>query len=88
MSITSAKPRTTRSWFRWPTSSITRGPSCVTTAIAVTSCGSGSAQHDPEKHLWYYKSLLAVYKQRNTTWLVAELERVLDELEAKIRSAA
>ena len=46
------------------------------------------SEKDPEKHLWYYKSLLAVYKQRNTTWLVAELERVLDELEAKIRSAA
>ena len=44
--------------------------------------------HDPEKHLWYYSSLLKVYKQRNTTWLVAELERVLDELETKIRSAA
>ena len=43
---------------------------------------------DPEKHLRYYKSLLEVYKQRNTTWLVAELERVLDELEAQIRSAA
>ena len=46
------------------------------------------SQHDPEKHLWYYKSLLKVYKKRNKTWLVAELERVLDELEAKIRSAA
>jgi (p)ppGpp synthase/HD superfamily hydrolase len=43
--------------------------------------------HDPEKHLWYYKSLLKVYKKRNKTWLVAELERVLDELEAKVRSA-
>ena len=43
--------------------------------------------HDPEKHLWYYRSLLKVYKERNRTWLVAELERVLDELEAKIRSA-
>jgi (p)ppGpp synthase/HD superfamily hydrolase len=44
--------------------------------------------HDPEKHLWYYRSLLAVYEQRNATWLVAELGRVLDELEAQIRSAA
>jgi (p)ppGpp synthase/HD superfamily hydrolase len=43
---------------------------------------------DPEKHLWYYTSLLKVYQQRNTTWLVAELERVLDELKAQIRSAA
>ena len=45
------------------------------------------SQHDPDKHLWYYKSLLEVYKKRNKTWLVAELERVLDELEARIRSA-
>lgn len=43
--------------------------------------------HDPDKHLWYYRSLLAVYKQRNSTWLVAELGRVLDELEAQIRTA-
>jgi (p)ppGpp synthase/HD superfamily hydrolase len=43
--------------------------------------------HDPEKHLRYYKSLLKVYKDRTKTWLVAELERVLDELEAKVRSA-
>ena len=42
---------------------------------------------DPEKHLWYYKSLLEVYQQRNTTWLVDELERVIVELEAQIRSA-
>ena len=41
---------------------------------------------DPEKHLWYYKSLLEVYQQRNTTWLVDELERVIVELEAQIRS--
>lgn len=44
--------------------------------------------HDPQKHLWYYKSLLKVYEQRNTTWLVAELRRVLDELEARIGPAA
>jgi (p)ppGpp synthase/HD superfamily hydrolase len=38
--------------------------------------------HDPQEHLWYYRSLLAVYQDRNPTWLVAELERVLGELEA------
>lgn len=38
--------------------------------------------HDPQEHLWYYRSLLAVYQDRNSTWLVAELERVLGELEA------
>ena len=37
--------------------------------------------HDPQQHLWYYRSLLVVYKTRNSTWLVAELERVLGELE-------
>jgi (p)ppGpp synthase/HD superfamily hydrolase len=38
--------------------------------------------HDPQEHLWYYRSLLAVYQDRNSTWLVTELERVLGELEA------
>jgi (p)ppGpp synthase/HD superfamily hydrolase len=37
--------------------------------------------HDPQQHLWYYRSLLAVYQARNSTWLVAELVRVLGELE-------
>jgi (p)ppGpp synthase/HD superfamily hydrolase len=37
--------------------------------------------HDPQQHLWYYRSLLAVYQARNSTWLVAELARVLGELE-------
>jgi (p)ppGpp synthase/HD superfamily hydrolase len=37
--------------------------------------------HDPQQHLWYYRSLLAVYQARNSTWLVAELARVLRELE-------
>lgn len=36
---------------------------------------------DPQKHLWYYRSLLDVFQRRRTTWLVAELERVLRELE-------
>jgi (p)ppGpp synthase/HD superfamily hydrolase len=37
--------------------------------------------HDPQQHLWYYRSLLAVYQARNSTWLVAELARILGELE-------
>jgi (p)ppGpp synthase/HD superfamily hydrolase len=37
--------------------------------------------HDPQQHLGYYRSLLAVYQARNSTWLVAELVRVLGELE-------
>ena len=40
--------------------------------------------HDPQQHLWYYRSLLAVYQSRTSTWLVAELERVLGELEALV----
>jgi (p)ppGpp synthase/HD superfamily hydrolase len=36
--------------------------------------------HDPQKHLWYYGSLLAAFKERSQTWLVDELERVVDEL--------
>jgi (p)ppGpp synthase/HD superfamily hydrolase len=44
--------------------------------------------NDPQKHLWYYKSLLAVYKRRNSTWLVDELERVIDTLEDLVNEAA
>jgi (p)ppGpp synthase/HD superfamily hydrolase len=44
--------------------------------------------HDPQQHLWYYRSLLAVYKTRNATWLVAELERVLGELEDLVTASA
>ena len=42
---------------------------------------------DPQEHLWYYRSLLAVYKNRNSTWLVAELERVLGELEVLVAAS-
>jgi (p)ppGpp synthase/HD superfamily hydrolase len=40
--------------------------------------------HDPNKHLWYYQSLLAVYQRRNTTWLVDELTRVVENMEQLI----
>jgi (p)ppGpp synthase/HD superfamily hydrolase len=43
---------------------------------------------DPQKHLWYYTSLLAVFRVRNTTWLVDELERVVGELENLVTAAA
>lgn len=36
------------------------------------------------KHLWYYRSLLEVFRRRSQTWLVDELERVLTELEEEI----
>jgi (p)ppGpp synthase/HD superfamily hydrolase len=42
---------------------------------------------DPQKHLWYYRSLLEVYERRNNTWLVDELRRVIDTLEELVGSA-
>lgn len=45
------------------------------------------SQNDPKEHLWYYRSLLNVYQRADDTWLVAELERVLDELEELINAA-
>ncbi|MGC2652156.1 MAG: HD domain-containing protein [Mycobacterium sp.] len=36
---------------------------------------------EPQQHLWYYRSLLKVFRESNATpWLVDELERVLDTL--------
>jgi hypothetical protein len=43
--------------------------------------------HDPQLHMWYYRSLLEVYERGNSTWLVAELRRVLDELDELIASS-
>lgn len=40
--------------------------------------------NDPRQHLWYYRSLFTVYERRNHTWMVTELGRVLDEIEAEI----
>jgi (p)ppGpp synthase/HD superfamily hydrolase len=39
---------------------------------------------DPQDHLWYYKSLLEVYRRRSESWLVDELARVLQDLEHEI----
>jgi (p)ppGpp synthase/HD superfamily hydrolase len=44
--------------------------------------------HDPQKHLWYYRALHAVYRDRNDTWLVDELDRVLGELENLVAASA
>lgn len=44
--------------------------------------------HDPQQHLWYYRSLLAEYRRCNATWLVDELGRVLDTLEELVVSTA
>lgn len=35
---------------------------------------------DPQDHLWYYRSLLEVYRQRSNSWLVDELARVIHAL--------
>lgn len=46
---------------------------------------------DPQKHLWYYGALLEAYKHRDSTkstWLVAELDRVLAELQNLVSKAA
>lgn len=45
------------------------------------------SEHDPKEHLWYYESLLAVFKEKNTTWLVDELQRVFDELKKLVAEA-
>jgi (p)ppGpp synthase/HD superfamily hydrolase len=40
--------------------------------------------HDPQDHIWYYDELLKVYKSRSKSWLVDELEGVLDELKRSV----
>jgi (p)ppGpp synthase/HD superfamily hydrolase len=44
--------------------------------------------HDPQEHLWYYRSLLAIYKARHSGWLADELERVLGELEELVTASS
>ncbi len=39
---------------------------------------------DPQDHLWYYQSLLEVYRRRSESWLVDELARVIQTLEEEI----
>ena len=39
---------------------------------------------DPHEHLWYYRSLLAVYRRRSDSWLVDELYRVVETLAEEI----
>lgn len=46
------------------------------------------SENDPREHLWYYRSLLAVYQKHQDGWLVGELKRVLDELEARVDAEA
>ena len=43
---------------------------------------------DPREHLWYYTSLLAVFRRRRPgCWMVDELGRVIDELGARVPAA-
>lgn len=39
---------------------------------------------DPHEHLWYYRSLLEVYRRRSDSWLVDELSRVIETLADEI----
>lgn len=39
---------------------------------------------DPHEHLWYYRSLLDVYRRRSDSWMVDELVRVVRTLEDEI----
>jgi (p)ppGpp synthase/HD superfamily hydrolase len=39
---------------------------------------------DPHEHLWYYRSLLEVYRRRSDSWMVDELQRVVRTLEDEI----
>lgn len=39
---------------------------------------------DPQEHLWYYRSLLEVYRRRSDSWLVDELSRVIETLAEEI----
>ena len=44
-------------------------------------------EQDPQRHLWYYRSLLQVYAQRIDNWMVHELRDVVDGLEDAIRQS-
>jgi (p)ppGpp synthase/HD superfamily hydrolase len=39
---------------------------------------------DPQEHLWYYRSLLEVYRSRSDSWVVDELARVIRALEEEV----
>jgi (p)ppGpp synthase/HD superfamily hydrolase len=43
---------------------------------------------DPKEHLWYYQSLLRVYKKRVNNWMVDELREVIGDLEYLIGQSA
>lgn len=41
---------------------------------------------DPRDHLWYYRSLLATFRDKLDVWLVDELQRVVDELDKRVQA--
>ena len=43
--------------------------------------------HDPQQHLWYYRSLHAIFAARLDTWLVDELDRTIQAIETLARQA-
>jgi (p)ppGpp synthase/HD superfamily hydrolase len=44
-------------------------------------------EQDPQRHLWYYRSLLEVYSDRVDNWMVHELRDVIDALEDSIHQS-
>jgi (p)ppGpp synthase/HD superfamily hydrolase len=40
--------------------------------------------HDPQLHLWYYRSLLDVFARRTDSWMVSELRNVIGALEQEM----
>ena len=42
---------------------------------------------DPQDHLWYYRSLLEKFRARTDVWLLDELGRVVDELQARVATS-
>ena len=75
------------SWCRWPTSSTMPAPSCGTTANDGEELWQRFSVHDPQQHLWYYRSLLGRLSTRNYNWMVGELREVIDALEDAIRQS-
>lgn len=48
------------------------------------SLWSRFTEKNPADHLWYYRSLAAQFKTRTDNWMVGELERVIEQIEAAV----
>lgn len=42
----------------------------------------------PQEHVWYYRSLLAVFEKRSDSWLVDELRNAVEEIAALVDPVA